>query len=523
MIVKNTELSDSDRTIKAIEETGEAVFNHYTDPTALYVTLARRWSFLAIGGVVGAILGCAVILLSTKSFEASGRIMVIQKTPKFINDETKSPDAKAYDSFFATHLQLIGSPLIVKQAVEHAKLDELPELSQLISEDKTAVDYIKNHLKISRAGSGDADGAFVVKVAFKHISAKESAKVVDEVLIAYKKFIEDSRLDDQEKAVKIVGGLGKVLEDEVAAKETLYREFVEQAPGVWDRESLENAHQTRIVGLQSDLAELQLKKVALESRLKIISRTADPVTGRNYSDLERLSQIDDMHVPRLQLLVSVKSNQVHELLQTVYPERQESASLEFDDLYTLLIERENLAGNLGEDHPKIKDIDAGIKRLESIVKASTARVSGSGLAVDVEPGDILQAYQLLLKEDLADVISRVEFMTQSIVEANESAKTLLTVSLRAERLRSDYQRSLELHQSILEEAKKQSLVDDFGGYIAEIIEFAKKGELVWPKKPIVLAMCGLMGVFVGMMIAVTLDLLPLLTIPFCRPETLAKD
>ena len=40
MIVKPSDLSDRDPTTKAIEETGEAVFNHYTDPTALYVTLA---------------------------------------------------------------------------------------------------------------------------------------------------------------------------------------------------------------------------------------------------------------------------------------------------------------------------------------------------------------------------------------------------------------------------------------------------------------------------------------------------
>ena len=523
MIVKSTQSPTADQTAKAIEATGEAVFNHYTDPTALYVTVARRWKFLISGGLIGAIIGCAIILVSTKSFEATGRIMVIQKTPKFINDETKSPDAKAYDSFFATHLQLIGSPLIVGQAVRQAALDELPELSQLISDDKTAVDYIKNHLKITRAGSGDSDGAFVVKVAFKHVSAKESAKVVDEVLIAYKKFIEDSRLDDQEKAVEIVDGLGKVLENEVAAKETAYREFIEQAPGVWDRESLENAHQKRIVELQNDLAELKLNKVALVSRLEIVSRTADPITGRNYSDLERLSQIDDMHVPRLQLLVSVKSNQIHEMLQTVYPERQESASLEFDDLYDLVVERENLAGNLGADHPKIKDIDAGIKRLKSILKTSTERVADPELGVEVEPRDILQAYRLLLQEDLADVNNRLRFMESTIREENESAKNLLAVSLKAERLRSDYERSLELHQSIVEEAKKQSLVDDFGGYVAEIIEFAKKGELIWPKKPIVLTMCGLMGVFIGMMTAVTLDLLPLLTIPFRPYVPLTND
>lgn len=523
MIVKNDSLPPGDPTSKSIEAAGEAVFNHYTDPTALYVTLARRWRFLIVGGFIGALLGCAIVFFSTKTFEATGRIMVIQKTPKFINDETKSPDAKAYDSFFATHLQLIGSPLIVRQAVQQAGLDELPELNQLISEDKTAVDYIKNHLKITRAGSGDADGAFVVKVAFHHVSAKESAQVVDEVLMAYKEFIDQSRLDDQEKAVQIVGGLGKILENEVAAKETLYRQFVEEAPGVWDRESLENAHQKRIVELHSDLAELKLKKVALESRLEIVSRTADPVTGRAYSDLERLSQIDEVHVPRLQLLLSVKSNQIHELLQTAYPQRQESANLEFDELSDLIIERANLAGNLGTDHPKIKDIDAGIKRLKSILQSSSQRVADPEMVVDVEPEEILQAYRLLLQEDLADVNSRLEFMKQTISAENESAKSLLAVSLKAERLRSDYERSLELHQSMVEEAKKQSLVGDFGGYIAEIIEFANKGELVWPKKPIVLTMCGLMGVFFGMMTAVTLDLLPLLTIPFRSPEPLTQD
>ena len=156
-----------------VEEVGKSFFQHCTNPKALYITLLERWWVVAVCAVVGIICGVGVIKTSEKIFTSEGKLLVYQKLPTFMDDSTRVADPKAYDSLFATHVQLIGSSLIVDKAVKDFQLDKLEELDEIHAEhrrlgDKSIGDLIRDDLKTTRAGSGDSAGAFVIALEYSH-------------------------------------------------------------------------------------------------------------------------------------------------------------------------------------------------------------------------------------------------------------------------------------------------------------------------------------------------------------------
>jgi len=93
-----------------VDAVGRASFKHCTSPKALYVTLIERWWIIAICAFVGICAGVLTIKTAVRQFESHGKILVYQKLPTLMDDSTRLPDPKAYDSLFATHVALIGSP-----------------------------------------------------------------------------------------------------------------------------------------------------------------------------------------------------------------------------------------------------------------------------------------------------------------------------------------------------------------------------------------------------------------------------
>ena len=136
----------------------------------------------------------------------------------------------------------------------------------------------------------------------------------------------------------MLGDIRESLEQEVAKKGVAYRDFMKTATGVWERDTQNNTHQKKIESLQLQLTDLEMKKVATESRIRIMNRADDESNGKRLSDLARLALIDDDHVARLEMLLAVKVDAVTERSQSIYPERQEYANARFRQLSELFLE-----------------------------------------------------------------------------------------------------------------------------------------------------------------------------------------
>lgn len=495
-----------------VEEVGKSIFQHCTNPKALYVTLIERWWVVVVCTLIGICCGAVAIKMSKKQFSSHGKLLVYQKLPTFMDDATRVPDPKAYDSLFATHVQLMGSSMIIDQAVEDFDLAQLDELDAIHAEhrklgDKSLGDVIRGNLKVGRAGSGDSAGAFVLSVEFSHPSAKECPKVIDAILETYRTYLNTSMLDDQSKAVELLTSVKSKIQKDVDKKATAYRDFLKKAPGVWDRDTMTNTHQKRVEVFETELTALEIQQKAIDARIEMLKQHSHPENGRPLTDLEKLALVDDIHLPRIEVLVSVQGEKLAEIFQGAYPERQEVASARYDDLLTKLVEMNSASANIGENHPTFIDMKADIKLLESEIARREQSSGTQKRPAELSPSDLVAAYEVLLLKESKDVKERIEFVQERIELEIAASKELFDFSIAAEHLKDEYDRSRELSGLLLDKMQKQSLLNQFGSYVAEIVEHPHKGQLTWPKKPIILVMFSLAGFFLGSFLALALDLI----------------
>ncbi len=495
-----------------VEEVGKSFFRHCTNPKALYVTLIERWWVVALCAVIGVICGAGIIKTSEKIFASHGKLLVYQKLPTFMDDSTRVLDPKAYDSLFATHVQLIGSSLIVDRAVEKYELNKLAALDALHAEhrklgQKTLGDLIRKDLKAGRAGSGDSAGAFVISLEYSHVSAQECPEVVAAILGTYKEYLSTSTLDDQNKALELLTSVKKNLHSEIETKSRRYRDFLKTAPGVWNRDTLNNSHQLRVEKFEIELTDLEIQQKNVTSRIEILKRKNHPVSGAPLTDLERLALVDDIHLPRLEILISVQGEKMAEIFQGNYPERQEVASARYDDLLTRLVELNATASNLGVNHPKYVDMKADIELLEAeIIKREEINDSQKRPS-ELTPKDLVSAYEVLLSEEALDLEQEIAFVKSQVKSEIAASKELYDFSIEAQQLKDDYEQSKELAAVLLDKMQKQTLLSQFGSYVAEVVQRPNKGQLTWPKKPVILVLSTLVGFFIGSFFALSLDLI----------------
>ncbi len=473
-------------------------------PSSILDLLLARWYWVVIGVALGSIIGFVSTMALEASYESAGKLLVVQKMAKFLEDApSASYDARSFDEFFATHLQLVGSSKIVKKAVQEHHIDTFESIQKRLEPNQTTTEYIQEKLAVSRAGSGDSKGAFVIRLAFKHSDPDESKLIVDAIFEAYVQYIKTSMLDGQPEAVKLIGQINSDVAQDVQAKSKAYRDYLKDAPGQWTKESLANPHQVELTRLSSELSQLELKKVAVEARLKVLQQLDQK--NHQLSDLDQLALIDPEHIGRLQLLLNVKKNEINRVSNSIYPERQEHANLKYRELLKLRREETTLLETLGSRHSKIIELRKDIEILEEELSEKQNAFELPVAQQEVQPEAMIAAYRVLLKNDLSNFKDRIQFVRDSINTAKEKSQELLAISLESERLQHEYERSRDLYQAMLDLLREQNLVNEFGGYVTEVIASPKIGKQVWPNKPVIVVLGSMVGMFLSVVLIVAGD------------------
>jgi len=467
----------------------------------------RRFWLIMFGLVVGVGLGTLYFFKATPMYESKVQILVMPKDSNLPSQSTKGgsdfQQKSAEEDVLATHIELFKSPRVVQKAIETNNLLELATLAKVVAEEGNPVTHIIDNLEVTRGGEGKAKDASVLAATFTGTSADDCAAILDAIVASYQDFLGETFKDTSAKAVDLIAEAKNEIGRELEQKEAAYLEFRATAPLLWKGENSLNIHQERLAKTEAALSEIAVKHTEAKSRLEVIEETMARNEQLELSDIERLALLSANDVERLNLLLSAtdkKRDYDWQKYREEDPIRQQTAETEYNRLLTLLLEERKLMEDYGDDNPKLQTIRQQIQLTRDFLAENALFTDHKEEEKDerLKPAELLAAHVGLLRHDLAELEKRRTELEQLARQEEDAAKKMATYEIQDRQKSAEIDRARELYDTVVARLREIGLIKDYGGYLTEIISPVQKaGAPSWPALPIVLALGGICGLFLG--------------------------
>ncbi len=467
----------------------------------LAAIVRRRWGWVALSLILCWGLSAAYLVSTKPNYESVAQVLVMRKDPKLATSGVQGSnetESRVSEDLLATHIQLVQSKRIVKQALAEGTetqhdLDQLPSIVEKLEPGKSATDYVIDNIYVTRGGMGQSKTAHVLNIAFRHDASTDAQTVVDAIVKSYQRFLGETFQDVNKEAAELIEKASATLESELNQAESQYTEFRQQAPLLWKGDESSNIHRIHYEQIQTEMGQLQLSATDARSRLEVVVDGLAQFEAGDAHEIERLALIDEKNAARLGILVQVDRGEANTAeFQSRQPARLESARAEYDALTNLVLKEKTLLQDYGTEHPEVKNTRQQIE----IMRDFLARKSGEmGLKGDerlLTPKLLTDAYVKLLRYDLVSLEKKEKELNEMASEEEEAAKALVSYELEGESLRKDVGRKQELYDAVVDRLREINLAKDYGGFINEVIAPPEVGRKVSPL-PIIVALLGTLG------------------------------
>jgi capsular exopolysaccharide synthesis family protein len=477
----------------------------------VWAIVRRRKGLILFGLVLGLGLATLYFFKATPQYESEAQILVVQKDANLpargVEADQFGRDS-SYQDLLATHVELLQSVRIIGDAVQKHQLDKLPTFQQARgdAEHFDPIGFVKKNLTVTKGGQGQAKDARVLKATFRGPSPDDCAAVLDAIVGSYQDFLGQTFRETSSEAVQLITQAKEELRKDLTIAEAGYQEFREKAPLFWEGDKGINPHQENMRQLEKSLLEVRLRRTDVTSRLEVIEEVMKGEGAQDLADIEKLALISGDDVERLGLMLqAARRDTASEAFLSEQPVRSEIAQTEFERLLSLLLEERRLLADYGSDHPEVK-------KIRSQLETAKAYVESKGLpevrdaAGSFKPADLLEAQVGMLRHDLAELDRREKQLLALAEDARSSAKLLINSEIQNEMLRADITRKRELFDAIVDRLSEISLIQDFGGYITEVIAPVEVPlRATSPVLVLVLGLGGIFGLFFGSGLAYLVD------------------
>jgi polysaccharide biosynthesis transport protein len=485
-----------------------AIAQQAGEPTIdLFGVLRRRWWTVLLGTLLGVGAAVAYYFVAPRVYGSTAEMLVMRKDPEMPMRMQQAPDQmeqEVGDKLLATHMEIIRSQRVIDAAITTRKLNELPVLQSMLDSEvakvdprRAAIEYISDCLDVERGGRGLEYEPLTFVVDLRHGSPTESATILQAIVEAYQDFLSSTLQGVNSEAASLIAAARQDLGTDIKQQQERYRDFRMNTSLLNLTEDGLNKHQIRLMQLETEQTRLELRLSEIDSRLKILNE-ASQAGELAYSDFDRLGLIDKTDVDRLALLVTVERGDAtqDEVFQADLPTRESTAQAEADRLLTLQMQLREERSRLGDQHPKVVDLQSAVREVSQFVNSKKADLSALDGRTKVASGPLVSAYSKMLQKDREDVQRRLELIRTSVANEELQAKSLVADQLKDDEMKDDLDRTKELQLAVIERLRQLNMLGDFGGYVTEVIQRVQVGELVWPSLPLVLAggLClGLLG------------------------------
>ena len=485
----------------------------------VFEVLRRRYPLILIGSVIGLAVAAIYCFTATTRFESDGVVMVMPKDARITSSSGAGGtdlgmQANVGEELLATHMQILTSPKVIKAALAsvddsaEALIDRPSLVDQLPSAEpdsamlrKNAVHYIKKNLSVSRGGEGASKDAQVLRVRLEHTDPDDCQAFLTSIIDSYQAFLRSTADDAGNDARTLFAQASDDLEQKLAEQDAGYREFLENAPMLWNSDGATmNPHQMRVTEIEKELGDIRLRRTELRSRVNITQGILD---DDDLDPRHKITVFDPADVQRLGLLIQLDS----ESFDREQTERSQANSVQYGEFLRLLQEKARLEKTVGSKHPLMLQIEQEITKVQQVLREGGGTAPGA-LAADqaVDINRLVTLYHGLLKNDLLHAESRESALTQLLEEENQQAKQMVTYELEESRLKRDLERTETLYNTVIERLREVDLAKVYGAFTTETISPPEVGLKSWPKIPLLGALGLMLGTLGGIAFAVGTEL-----------------
>jgi capsular exopolysaccharide synthesis family protein len=482
-----------DQNLEQLEAEAFQVQGHFN----LLAIAWRHKSLVALGLVVGLVLGTLSYARRSPVYRSDAQILVVKKRPDVLPALGGDTSYSYYEDYLATHQVLIKSPLIAGRSV---KKPGIAGLESLVGATDPA-SLIIGSLVVSRDAAKDASGmasSNILGLSLRWTVPDDSAIILGAVIDSYKDFLDETYRNVNEDTLQLITKARDVLKKDIAQKEKEYRDFRQQSPLLWKGKDGLSLAQERLDSLESKRSNLFLRRTELQGRLAALEKALKD--GQNHWTLAAI-------------LPPLPSNGAAD-----GPKRASLVSLE-EQLLPLLLQEQTLLEDYGPNHPQVQGVRKRIELTRNLFAqpgaSVVARTGDSAATGNGDPatigsgasgvvgkgslgvGDHVVLYVQALKQELSDIEMAEQLLTERVKEEYQEAKRVASYEFTEETYRNDIARSQQLYDSIIKRLQELNFVKDYGGYDARVITPPSAGVKVGPRAMPIVTVAAFLGILGG--------------------------
>ena len=264
----------------------------------------------------------------------------------------------------------------------------MPSITKRLRPEQTEVDYIIDHLTVSRGGKGQARLANTLNVTFRHTSDEDCERILRQIIQSYTEYLGHKFHDVSEEAVHLIAEAKDELAKDLEDTEIEYKTFRQNAPLLWNGHESTNVHRLNVERIQEASSNAHVQSASTRTRLEIVEQGI--ATRKELEDdLKLLALMDGNDLQRLELLVNVnRGARGHRNVSE--PGSAIGGSLTHRIRRGSSVSEEaSLLLDFGPEHPSVIAVRKHIAKTRDFIDAKTTNVGPRDSRTKLQPAKVL--------------------------------------------------------------------------------------------------------------------------------------
>jgi polysaccharide biosynthesis transport protein len=485
-------------------------------PTSLLWQAVGRQKLRMVLGVL-AVLSAAVLYHQLKGpwYVATAEVLVLKK--QLDTSPISGPNVTGHvlEDYLPTHMVIISSPRVVREAVTKGDLVSLEglqrdnELSKLVRTVSRSVfgegpkgppeDALTQAIcgSLSATSQAPRPGASpsreMLEVSFEGKEPHDCGKVLEAVIASYHDFLKDAYRNVNAETLELLARARDASQKDLEVKEVAYREFRRRATPLLRGKDGNgtSVYQERLALIHARRSALRLRQAEISDALSAIEKALK--SGRDYADLLELVSVLPAN---RDILTSAPEATIRggtgEVLSTNRGGRE---TLEEQLVNLQLEERKLLLSGYGPAHPQVAAIRDRIEGVRGLIAPSSeARPPEPGQKEWVE--GFVKLKVRLLEQEFRDNQRTDQSLAPLFDRDQKEAKEAVLTEIEDESHRAGIERSKLLNESIVKRFQEIDTVKEYGGYDTHVLA-PPAGKLLLKKYFLIFGGASLLGLLVG--------------------------